>query len=122
MHNPTPNKDSLNCVVKESQDYLLPKSQLCDMVNSTLTPLVHAKLSQEWHILSGFVSSIYLDWNAIIEEDDPSPPVDNLEDQKGSGVPGVPHSEPEVLTEGVKQGYPTIFESSSESQDHALEA
>ena len=83
MHNPTPNKDSLNCLVKESQDYLLPKSQLCDMVNSTLTPLVHAKLSQEWHILSGFVSSIYLDWNAIIEEDDPSPPVDTLKDQKG---------------------------------------
>ena len=92
------------------------------MVNSTLTPLVHAKLSQEWHILSGFVSSRYLNWIAIIEEDDPSPPVDNLEDQKGSGVPGVPHSEPKVLKKGVKQGYPTIFEPSSESQDHALEA
>ena len=104
MHKLAPTKDSLNCLVKESQDYLLPKSQLCDMVNSTLTPLVHAKRTQEWHILSGFVSSIYLDWNAIIEEDDPSPPVDNLEDQKGSGVPGVPHSEPEVLTKGVSKG------------------
>ena len=75
-----------------------------------------------WRILSGFVSSRYLYWNAIIEGDDPSPPVDNPEDEKGSGVLGVPHSEPEVLTGGVKQGYPTIFEPSSESQDHALEA
>ena len=86
MHKLAPNQDSLNCLVKDSQDYLLPKSQLCDMVNSTLTPLVHAKRSQEWHILSGFVSIIYLNWNAMIEEDDPSPPKDNLEDQKGSEV------------------------------------
>ena len=82
MHNLAPTKDSLNCLVKDSQDYLLPKSQLCDMVNSTLTPLLHAKLSQEWQFLSSFVFSRYLNWNAIIEEDDPSPPVDNLEDQK----------------------------------------
>ena len=79
------------------------------MFNSTLTPLVHVKLSQEWHILSGFVSSRYLYWNAIIEEDDPSPPVDNPEYKKGSGVLGVPHSGPEVLTWGVKQGYPTML-------------
>ena len=94
----------MDCLVKESHDYLLPKSQLCEVDNSTSAPSVSTKLSPEWHILSGSAPNRSVNFNPIIEEDDSFPSVDNLEDQKGSGMYGLPPTEPEVLTEGVRQG------------------
>ena len=94
----------MDCLVKESHDYLLSKSQLCEVDNSTSTPSVPTKLSSEWHIVSSSAPIRSVNFNPIIEEDDSFPSVDNLEDQKGSGMYGLPPTEPEVLTERLGKG------------------